>query len=104
MPLNWKSVTAEHIRQACRIVAASQAAKRASGIVIWYNEHPLPAKEVQRVAYRIANNLSEDTELKFSSGDSTLTLLSRLGFRVERTGVSRRPKVSQAPGGRTEGS
>ena len=84
MALNWKTVTADHIRQACERVAASQAAKRASKIVIEYQGHTLPAKEVQRTAYLIANNLPADTELKFSSGDSTVNLLNGLGFKVER--------------------
>ena len=84
MALNWKTVTADHIRQACERVAASGAGKRASKIVIDYQGQALPAKEVQRTAYRIANNLPESTELKFSSGDSTVNLLNGLGFKVER--------------------
>lgn len=90
MTLNWRSVTAEHVRQACEVVAASRPGKRKSGIVIWYAERSLPAKEVQRVAYRLANGLPENAELRFSSGDSTLALLSRLGFRVERTRTRKR--------------
>ena len=84
MALNWKTVTADHIRQACERVAASRAGKRASKIVIEYQGHTLPAKEVQRTAYLIANNLPDSTELKFSSGDSTVNLLNALGFKVER--------------------
>ena len=84
MALNWKTVTADHIRQACERVAASRAGKRASKIVIEYQGHTLPAKEVQRTAYLIANNLPNNTELKFSSGDSTVNLLNALGFKVER--------------------
>lgn len=84
MPLNWKTVTADHIRQACERVAASRAGKRASKIVIEYQGQTLPAKEVQRTAYLIANNLPDNAELKFSSGDSTVNLLNALGFKVER--------------------
>jgi len=84
MALNWKTVTADHVRQACERVSASGAGKRTSKIVIQYQGHPLPAKEVQRTAYLIANNLPDDTELKFSSGDSTVHFLSALGFEVER--------------------
>jgi hypothetical protein len=84
MALNWKTVTADHIRQACERVAASRAGKRASKIVVEYQGQTLPAKEVQRTAYLIANNLPENTELKFSSGDSTVNLLNGLGFKVER--------------------
>ena len=84
MALNWKTVTADHIRQACERIAASPTAKRASKIVIQYQGHTLPAKEVQRTAYLIANNLPDSTALKFSSGDSTVNLLNGLGFKVER--------------------
>ena len=65
MALNWKTVTAEHIRQACKKVAAVRTGKRASKIVIQYEGQTLPAKEVQRTAYLIANNLPDSTELKF---------------------------------------
>ena len=84
MALNWKTVTADHIRQACERVAATPAGKRAAKIVIEYHGQSLPAKEVQRAAYLIANNLPNNTELKFSSGDSTVNLLNALGFKVER--------------------
>jgi len=90
MALNWKTVTAEHIREACKKVAGSRTGKRASRIVIEYEGQALPAKEVQRTAYLIANHLPENTELKFSSGDSTLNLLSGLGFKVERLETPRR--------------
>jgi hypothetical protein len=82
--LNWKSVTADHVRQACASVAPSYAGKRVGGIVLWHGEEPLPAKQVMRVAYRIANHLPADAELRFSSGDATLNVLHRLGFRAER--------------------
>jgi hypothetical protein len=84
MALDWKSVGPEHVRQACETVAASRQNSRTSGIVIWHNERALPAKEVLRTAYRLANQLPAETELRFSSGDSTLRLLSNLGFKVER--------------------
>ena len=91
MALNWKTVTADHIRKACERVAASRAVRRASKIVIEYQGQNLPAKEVQRTAYLIANNLPDDTELKFSSGDSTLNLLNGLGFKVERVQSPEKP-------------
>ena len=98
MPLNWKSVTTEHVRQACDKVAALRAGRRATGIVIWRNDHPLPAKDVLRIAYRLANHLPEGTEVRFSSGDATLRLLSQLGFEVERLGST--PKTGgHAPEG-----
>jgi hypothetical protein len=44
----------------------------------------LPVKEVLRLAYRLAKGLSPDVEVKFASGEASLNLLRRLGFRVER--------------------
>jgi hypothetical protein len=70
--------------------------KRATGIVVWHKELPLPAKEVLRIAYRIANGLPENAALRFSSGDATLRLLSHLGFNVERLG-SPRTRGKRAP-------
>lgn len=84
MALNWKTVTAEHVREACSRVAASRTGKRASRIVIEYEGQRLPAKQVQRTAYLIANHLPESAKVKFSSGDSTLNLLRGLGFKVAR--------------------
>ena len=96
MALNWKTVTAQHIREACRRVAASGAGRRASKIVIRYDGQALPAKEVQRTAYLIANHLPEDTQLKFSSGDSTLNLLNGLGFEVQRVASDPKEKPSSS--------
>ena len=84
MALNWKSLKPEYVRQACEAVAASNPPRRAVGIVVWHKDHPLPAKEVLRIAYRIANGLPDDAEVRFSSGDATLRLISELGFNVER--------------------
>ena len=89
MSLNWKSIGTEHVRQACEKVASQRASSRTSGIVIWHHDRALPAKEVLRVAYRLANELSDDAEVRFSSGDGTLRVLSERGFKVERLGTPR---------------
>jgi hypothetical protein len=83
MNLNWKAVRAEHVSKACDIVAAERSIA-ASGIVIWYHQQSLPAKQVLRVAYRLANDLPDDHEVRFSSGEPTIRMLTALGFRVER--------------------
>jgi hypothetical protein len=88
MGLNWKTVRAEHVDKACQIVAAKKSSA-ASGIVVWYEQQALPAKQVLRIAYRLANELSENYEVRFSSGDPTLRLLEALGFRAERIGLRR---------------
>jgi hypothetical protein len=84
MALNWKSVTAEHVRQACRRVSDASRTVKSSGIIVWDGDRSLSAKEVLRVAYRLANGLPDSTELRFSSGDGSISILRRLGFRAER--------------------
>jgi len=58
--LNWKSVTAEHVRAALKQMAASKSTDRASGLIIVDGDRKLSAKEVLRVAYRLANKLPND--------------------------------------------
>jgi hypothetical protein len=89
MALKWNTVRAEHVRAACDMVAAGKTRKNISGLVVWHNEQALPAKEVLRSAYRLANNLAADEEVNFSSGDATLRLLTTLGFSAERIGSKR---------------
>ena len=84
MALNWKSVTAEHVRTALKQVGASRIGNRTSRLVIVDADRSLPAKEVLRVAYLLANKLPADAKIKFSSGDGTLRVLRDLGFHAER--------------------
>lgn len=83
MALNWKSVTAEHVRAALTQVSAKPEA-RASGLVIIEEGRSYPVKDVLRVAYRLANRLPDHAPLKFSSGDAALNVLKRLGFDARR--------------------
>lgn len=87
MPLNWKSVTAEHVHSACKRLRAGGDAPRvgAKGIFVRFEGELLPAKHVARLAYRIANALDEGATLKFSSGDGLIRLLLARGATVERT-------------------
>lgn len=89
MALKWNTVRAEHVRAACEMVAAARAGTNASGLIVWHNEQALPAKEVLRSAYRLANNLPPSEELKFASGEATLRLLTSLGFAAQRLGSQR---------------
>ena len=89
MALKWNTLQPEHVRKACEMVAAARARPATSGIIVWYKEQALPAKEVLRCAYRFANNLSRDDDVKFASGEATLRLLESLGFRAERIGERR---------------
>jgi hypothetical protein len=85
MGLNWTSVKAHHVSQACELLAGS-ASRRAKvgGLVITYQGKQLPAKAVLRVAYCIANNLHSETPLKFASGEGSIKLLRSLGFQAQR--------------------
>lgn len=99
MPLKWNTVRPEHVRSACEMVAAAQARPTVSGLVVWHNERALPAKEVLRTAYRLANNLTTDEKVNFSSGDATLRLLGTLGFSAERIGDKRAVKAQEEEDG-----
>ena len=86
MPLNWDSVTAEHVRRACDLVVSGQQPPRAKakGLFITYQGHVLPAKHVLRLAYLLANHMSLESDVRFASGEGTIKLLRGLGFTVAR--------------------
>jgi hypothetical protein len=87
--LNWKSISAEHVRVALKQIGATKSGDRTSGLVVIDGSRKLPAKDVIRTAYRLANNLPQDATVKFSSGDGTLKVLNDLGFRAERLGANK---------------
>jgi hypothetical protein len=91
MALDWGTVKAEHVQAACARLAPKWSRPEMAGLVVWFNDQVLPAKQVLKAAYRIANGLSEDAEVKFSSGDTMLGRLNRLGFRAERRATETRP-------------
>ena len=93
MALNWNSVRSEHVAQACEQLRSSTKTARgkAKGIFVIYQDETLPAKRVLRLAYCIANRLPVTSQVKFTSGDSTLNLLRKLGFSAER----RRPPTTE---------
>jgi hypothetical protein len=84
MALNWSSVKPEHVRAAIDFVTHRSNQTRQRGLLLRYQGVALPAKEVLRVAYRLANGLPESAEVRFSSGDGTLNKLRALGFDVDR--------------------
>jgi len=88
MALDWKRITAEHVRRACEEVhhRATTANGASRGLVVRHGESTLPAKQVLRVAYCLASGLPTDTAVKFTSGDGTLKLLQSLGFEAFRVG------------------
>lgn len=96
MSLNWRTVRASDVEQACVLVESGQQTTRtpAKGIFLIRNGNPLPAKHVLRLAYCLANKMPLDSQLKFSSGDSSINLLRGLGFEVERRGSPGEPKQS----------
>ena len=85
MALNWSSVKPEHVKKACDLLKGRKSTGRMpSGLVVHHEGLILPAKEVLRLAYRLANGLADDERLIFSSGDATLNRLRKLGFSAER--------------------
>ncbi len=91
MSINWTTVNAEHVAQACEMLINGEALPRtpAKGIFILYQGRKLPAKHALRLAYCLANDLSHETKVNFSSGDATVSRLRTLGFHVAREGEVR---------------
>jgi hypothetical protein len=85
MALNWSTVKSEHVETSFDVLKGRAKLMKHRGLVVRHQGLVLPAKEVLRVAYRLANGLPDNAEVKFSSGDSMLNKLRRLGFDVERT-------------------
>ena len=86
MQLDWKSVTAEHVRQASQSMVARGSQKPIKGLVVYIGDDGLSAKDTLREAYRLAKGLPSNSEIRFASGEATLNMLRRLGFRAERLG------------------
>ena len=88
MAINWNTVRADHVVQAFDLVSADAKTRhqRVTGIFVRSGDDLLPAKQVIRIAYLVANNLPLDTKLKFTSGEGTVNRLRDLGFHVERRG------------------
>jgi hypothetical protein len=84
MSIDWKAITSAHIQKACEEVSARSVRDRMTGLVVFAGERRLPAKEVLREAYRFAMGLAADAEIHFASGESTLAVFRKLGFRAER--------------------
>jgi hypothetical protein len=88
MALNWSSVTPEHVKAALVLVSKRRASDKVSGLVVRHEGRTLPAKEVLRAAYLLANQMPESADVRFASGDGTLTRLQRLGFEAWRCSES----------------
>jgi hypothetical protein len=84
MQLDWKSVTAEHVRQASQTIMARGRQKPLKGLVVYIGDVGLSAKDTLREAYRLAKGMPSNAEVRFASGEATLNMLRRLGFRAER--------------------
>lgn len=85
MGLNWKSITADHVTQACEALLESvNPGAKLRGLIVTYKGKQLPAKAILRMAYSFANGIPLDAKLKFSSGEASIQLLRSFGFRAER--------------------
>jgi hypothetical protein len=82
MGLNWKSVQAVHVSQACEtLLRSTDTQSKLRGFIVTYREKQLPAKTILRMAYCLANNIPSETKLKFSSSESAPKLSGELGER-----------------------
>jgi hypothetical protein len=86
MALDWSTIQSEHVRKACELLVAGEANARSKGkgLYVLYGGQSLPAKQVIRLAYCLANEMALDSKLKFASGEGTLNRLRSLGFSVKR--------------------
>jgi hypothetical protein len=95
MGLNWKMVTTENVRDACRIVAERTTKSRGKGLFVVLEDKHLPAKDVARISYLLAAKQPIDTALRFASGENLLTFLRKHGCTVVRVA----PETGPARGG-----
>lgn len=86
MALEWSKVSSEHVARACALLADGQvkSAAREKGLFVVFQGRRFAAKQVARLAYCLAHQLSLDAEIKFASGQGTLERLQGLGAKVER--------------------
>jgi hypothetical protein len=95
MKMDWGTVKAHHVSQACdTLLKSTRPGAKPSRLIVVHKDQQLPAKEVLRLAYRLANNLPPETKLKFASGENSLQLLRSLGFQAERMN-SNTPQLSK---------
>lgn len=88
MAMDWRAITESDVRKACEIVEKQVLGHdRSAGLVIYAGERRLPVNEVLCQAYRSAKGLSSGVKVEFASGEASLNVLRRLGFRVERLGA-----------------
>lgn len=94
--MDWSAITESDVRVACEFVGKRYLGRdKSAGLIVHVGEHRLPVKEVLRQAYRLAKGLAPDVEVEFASGEASLNLLRRLGFRVER--LSARAQSTSKP-------
>jgi len=97
MGLNWNTVRAEHVARACDMLAEAKSSRGGRSLFVQHKGRELPAKDVLRIAYLLANNLPADSKLKFSSGEGTVARLRSLGFTVERREPPATPATTPGP-------
>jgi hypothetical protein len=91
--LDWSVVKPEHVTKAGELLVAQLGSRqpKTTGLLVVVGDSALPAKGVLRLAYSLANGIPVDSVPKFASGDGTLKVLEKLGFRVKRVPASTAP-------------
>jgi hypothetical protein len=82
----WSSVRAISVAQAREEIASRHTSDKTTGIAVFYRGRSLAAKEVLKIAYRLANGLDDASVLNFSSGNVSIAMLRRLAFKAKRLG------------------
>ena len=89
MKLNWKSVKAVHVTQACEALLNSAGpGAKPRGLVVIYKDKQLPAKLILRMAYCLANNIPSETKLKLRQVDVLVSQGQSMGEAIRQIGVS----------------
>jgi hypothetical protein len=83
--IDWSTIQHQHVISAAdSIISNPKKPLRETGLFVVVNGQRLPAKQLLRSAYCLANRLPLGAAPKFASGEATLNVFKRLGFAVER--------------------
>lgn len=86
MPIDWKQVDADHVREACEQYDAGIArpSRPSRSTFLLLNSRSYPAKFIRGLAYKIATGIELDPSSDYSGGDETVRFFAALGFRTTK--------------------
>jgi hypothetical protein len=82
MSIDWKQVTVDHVRAACRMFdsGTAQPKRPARNTVLILAGRRYPAKFIRGLAYKIATGTELNPSRDYSGGQETVRFFSRLGL------------------------